>query len=65
MWIPQTVSGFRILFNNEIAYEKLKSWAGILIFSNAEFKSKELTIVSGIHEQVFKHWLPKSVDVIF
>ena len=62
-WIPQTVSGFRILFNTEIVYEQLK--AGIFISSNAEFKSKDLTIVSGIHEQVLKHWLPKSVDVIF
>ena len=33
--------------------------------SNAEFKSEDLTIVSGIHEQVLNHWLPKSMDVIF
>ena len=64
MWIPQNVSGFRILFNAELAYEQLKARSGILISSNAEFKSKDLIIVSGIHEQVLKHWLPKSVDVI-
>ena len=65
MWILQNVSGFRILFNAELAYEQLKARAGILISSNAEFKSKDLIIVSGIHEQVLNHWLPKSVDVIF
>ena len=62
--IPQTVSGFRILFNTEFAYEQLKATAGILISSNTEIKSKDLTMVSGIHEQVLKHWLSKSVDVI-
>ena len=58
---PQTVNGFRILFNTELAYEQLKTRAGIFISSNAEIKSKESTIATGIHEQV----LPKSVNVIF
>ena len=60
-WILQTVSGFRILLNTELVYEQLKARAGLLISNNAEFKSEELTIVSGINEQVSKHWLPKSV----
>ena len=60
--IPQTVSGFRNLFNAEIVSEQLKARAGILISSNAEFKAKDLIIVSGIHEQTF---LPKSADVTF
>ena len=47
---PQTVGGFITVI------AKLKSRAGIIIFSNAEFKSKNLTIVSGIHEQILKHW---------
>ena len=52
--IPQTVRGFRILFNTELAYEQLKAGAAILIYSNADFKGKNLTIVSGIHEQISK-----------
>ena len=64
-WNPQTVSGFQILFITELAYEQLKDRAEIPLFSNAEFKSKDLTIVSGIHEQVSRHWLTKSVDVIY
>ena len=69
-WIPQNVSGIRkmgipILFITELVYEQLKARAGILISSNAEFKSKDLNIFSGIHKQVLKHWLPKPVDVIF
>ena len=50
--IPQTVSGFRILFITELAYEQLKARAGFLIYSNAELKGQELTIDSGIHEQI-------------
>ena len=42
---------FRNLFITELAY------------ALAEFKSKDLTIVSGIHEQILKHWLTKSMDV--
>ena len=64
-WNPQTVNGFRMLFFSELAYEQLKARAGILIFSNEEFKSKDLTIVSGIHKQTFKHCLTKSVGGIF
>ena len=64
-WNPQIVSEFRILFITELAYEQLKAIAGILICSNLEFKSKDLTIISGIHEQTSKHWLTKSVDVTF
>ena len=64
--IPQIVSGFRTLFNTELAYEQSNARARIFfISSNAEFKSEDLTIVSGIHAQVSKRWLPKSVDVIF
>ena len=62
---PQTVSGLGILFITELAYKQLKARAGILIYSNAEFKGKDLTIVSGNHEQVSKHLLTKSVDVTF
>ena len=61
--IPQTVSGFRVLFITEHAYEQLKARARILINSNAEFKGKDLTIVSGIHEQISKQLLTKSADV--
>ena len=43
----------------------LKTTVVILIFSNAEFKSNDLTIVSGIHQHFLKHWLTKSVDVNF
>ena len=32
------------MFNTELAFEQLKARAGIFISSNAEFKSKELTI---------------------
>ena len=48
---PQTVMEFRNLFIIELAY------------AHAEFKSKDLTIVSGIHEQILQHWLTKSMDV--
>ena len=34
--IPKIVSGIRILFITEFAYEQLKARAGIHIFSNAE-----------------------------
>ena len=64
-WIPQKVSGVRTYFLNELAYEQLKARAGILIFSNAEFKSKVLTIVIGIHEQILRFSLVKLLDVIF
>ena len=64
-WNPQTVSGFQVSIITVLAYEQLKDRAEILIFSNAEFKSKDLTIVSGIHEQILKHWLTKSVDDIY
>ena len=62
-WVPQTVSGFRVLFFTELAYEQLRARAGILIYTNVKFKCKDLTIVSGIHEKNFKTWLPKLVDV--
>ena len=63
-WIPQTVSGFRILFNTEFAYKQLKAELEFLSQAMRNLKAKT-TIASGIHEQVSKHWLPKSVDVIF
>ena len=63
--IPQTVGGFRVLFITKLAYEQLKARAGILINSNAEFKGKDLTVVSGIHKQISKQLLTKSVDVTF
>ena len=53
------------LFITELAYQQLKARARILIFSNEEFKSKELTIVSENHEQILKHWLTKLSDFIF
>ena len=43
--IPQTVKEFRNLFITELAS------------ALAEFKSKDLTIVSGIHVQILKNWL--------
>ena len=55
MRIPQTVSGFRILFITELAYEQVKARAAIFIYSDAEFKGKDLTLVSGIHKQISKH----------
>ena len=42
---------FRNLFITELAY------------ALAEFKSKDLPIVSGIHEEILKPWLTKSLDV--
>ena len=57
MRIPQSVK--------ELAYEQLKARAGTRIYSNAEFKGKDLTIVSGIHGQISKRLLTKSVDVTF
>ena len=63
--ILQTVSGFRTLFVTELEDEQLKATAGVLIYSNAEFKGKHLTIVSGSHEEISKHLLTKSVDVTF
>ena len=63
--IPQTVSGLRNLFKSELGYEQLKSRAGIVIYSNAEFEGKNLIIVNGIREQISKHLLTKSVDVTF
>ena len=47
----QTVKEFRNLFITELAY------------ALAEFKIKGLILVSGIHEQILKHWLAKSMDV--
>ena len=64
-WNPQTVSGLRILFITELACEQLKARTGNLIFSNKEFKSKNLTNISGFHEQIVQHLLTKSVAVIF
>ena len=51
------VSGLRILkeFRNLFITE--------LAYALAEFKSKDLTVVSGIHEQILKHWLSKSIEV--
>ena len=65
MRILQTVSGFRILLITYLAYRQLKARAGILIYSNAEFKGKDLIVVSGIHEQIPKDLLTKSLDVTF
>ena len=48
---PQTVKEFRNLLFIELAH------------ALAEFKSKDLTIVSGIQEKILKHWLTKSMDV--
>ena len=49
---PQTVKEFRNLFITGLAY------------ALSEFKSKkDLNIVSGIHEQILKHWLTKSMEV--
>ena len=47
----QTVKELRNLFITELAY------------ALEEFKSKDLTIAGGIHEQILKHWLSKSMDV--
>ena len=55
----------RDLFITELAYEKITAKAGIFIYSNAEFKVKDLTLVSGIPEQISKHLLTKSVDATF
>ena len=63
--IPQTASGFRILFITKLAYEELKARAGTLTCSTAEFTGKDLTIISGIHEKIKKRLLTKSVDVNF
>ena len=63
--ILQIVNGIRILFITEIAYKQLKARAEVLIYSNEKFKGKDLTIVSGIHGQISKHLLSKSVDVTF
>ena len=53
-WIPKFFQYWTCIWT-------IKSWAEVLISSDAEFKSKDLTIASGIHQQVLKHWLPKSV----
>ena len=65
MRIPQTVSGFGIMSSTELAYAQLKARAGFLIYSNAEFKGKDLTIVSGIQERISKYLSTKSVDDSF
>ena len=59
--IPQTVSGII----TDFTLKQLKARAGILIYSNVEFKSKDPTLVSGIHKQISNHWFTKSVDVTF
>ena len=64
-WIPQTVGEFRNVFTTELTYEQLKARAGIVTYSNVEFKSKDLTIVSGTHHQILNQLLTISVDVIF
>ena len=51
-WIPQNASGIRKCEWNP---QNL----------SAEFKGKDLTIVRGIHKQISKHLLTKSVDVSF
>ena len=55
----------RTVNNENINKEQLKARAGIFIYSNAELKRKDLTIVSGIYEQISKHlnlWiLPLSI----
>ena len=53
------------LFFTELACEQIKARAGVLIYSNADFKGKDLTLVSWVHEQISKHLLTKSVDVAF
>ena len=53
------------MFLTENLNEQLKARAGILNYSNAEFKGKDLTIVSGIHEKTLKHMLDKLVDATF
>ena len=63
--IPQTVSGFRFLFITKLAYKQLKARAGTLIYGDAEFKGKDITIVSGIHEQISKYLLTMSVETPF
>ena len=63
--IPQTLSGFRFSFFSELANGQRKARAGILNYSKEEIESKVLSIVSGIHEQISKHCLNKSVDATF
>ena len=53
-----------MLFITELELEA-GARAGILIYSKAEFKGKDLTIVSGVHKQISIHLLSKSVDVTF
>ena len=54
--IPQTKWIHSSVFT-ELANKQLKARAGFLIYSNAGFKVKVLTIVSGIHEQISKHFI--------
>ena len=63
--ITQTVSRFRIMFVTKLGYEQLKATAATLIYGNAVFKGKDLTIVSRIHEHISKHLLTKSMDDTF
>ena len=50
---------------NDLAYEQLKARAGNFTSNNAEFKSKDLTIVSENQEKFLKHWLTEPVNVTF
>ena len=43
-WIPQTVSGFRILFNTEQAYEQLKAELEFLSLVIRNLKAKTETL---------------------
>ena len=63
-WIPQIVIGFRLLFKIELAYKQFKNELEFLSLPMRNLKAR-ISIVSGIQEQVLKHWLPKLVDVIF
>ena len=53
------------MFITKLVYEQLKARNGTLIYGNAEFKGKDLSIVSGVHEQISKYLLNKSVDDTF
>ena len=63
-WIPQNISGIR---KWKRILQTVKKFRNLFITELAsvlaEFKSKDLTIVSGIHEQTLKHCLTKSIDV--
>ena len=49
-----SVSGSRILSITELAYEQLKARGGIIIYSNAQFESKELSIYQRNPQTILK-----------